>query len=132
MRAPGLLVDMPSQWKSALAAPSSGEKPRDMAHLASVPGLALAVEVETGGEDRPIQRLPADQVRHLGVAVARGRASGQPATARIWFSNWLTAHGSMVQCPANPQAAASARFSRCMGRRESGYLIADGKSGAYS
>ncbi len=25
--------------------------------------------------------------------------SGQPATARMWFSNWLTAQASMVQWP---------------------------------
>jgi hypothetical protein len=25
--------------------------------------------------------------------------SGQPAMARTWFSNWLTAQASMVQCP---------------------------------
>ncbi len=31
--------------------------------------------------------------------IARAGPSGQPAIARRWFSNWLVAAPSIVQCP---------------------------------
>ena len=66
-------------WRKPLPSEATGrtgffpEQSRDVAHLAPVAGLALAVEVQAGaglgGKARPIERLLADQVGHFSVRV---------------------------------------------------------------
>ena len=63
------------------------------------PGRAsrLAVEMQPprllGRQLAPALDVGADQIGHHSVAVASVAPSGQPAMARMWFSNWLTSAG---------------------------------------
>ena len=75
---------------------------RDVAELAARARL-LAVEVKVRARDREhgLAAAARSPIRFTIAAPPRsvGRPSGSPRIARRWFSNWLVAAPSIVQCP---------------------------------